>query len=111
VRLTVEPAVLDPPPALTAALVRVLNEALTNAVKHAAAGAVEVRLTAPPGTIAIAVADDGRGFDPGAAVGAGHLGLSLMRGRAAEAGGDLDVRSEVGAGTTVAARFPLPSPL
>ena len=111
VRLTVEESIADPPPGVTAALVRVLSEALTNAVKHAGASAVEVRLTAPPGALAIAIADDGRGFDPDVLVGAGHLGLSLMRSRAEEAGGDLDVRSEPGAGTTIVARFPLPSPV
>ena len=111
VRLDADAAVGQAPPAVTAALVRVVNEALANALKHAEATAVDVRLVADPGAITVVVADDGRGFDPDAAPGAahGHLGLTLMRGRASEAAGELTVESTPGAGTTVAARFPLPS--
>jgi signal transduction histidine kinase len=113
VRLTVEAAPVDTPPAVTAALVRVLSEALANAVKHAGAATVDVRLSAEPGAIALLVADDGSGFDPDgdAGGGNGHLGLSLMRSRASEAAGELEIRSAPGAGTTVRARFPLPSSL
>jgi signal transduction histidine kinase len=109
VRLTVEAAPVDAPPAVTAALVRVLSEALANAAKHAGAATVDVRLSAEPGAIALVVADDGSGFDPGGDAGNGHLGLSLMRSRASEAAGELEIRSAPGAGTTVRARFPLPS--
>jgi signal transduction histidine kinase len=113
VHLDADRAVGAAPPALTAAVVRVLNEALANALKHAAATAVEVRLGAEPDAIAVAVSDDGRGFDPARVAGAdeGHLGLALMRARASEAAGELTVESAPGAGTTVAARFPLPSVL
>jgi signal transduction histidine kinase len=89
--------------------VRVLSEALANAAKHAGAGTVDVRLSAEPGAVALVVADDGSGFDPDGEAGTGHLGLSLMRSRASEAGGQLEIRSAPGAGTTVRARFPLPS--
>ena len=109
VRLTVEAAPVDTPPAVTAALVRVLSEALANAAKHAGAATVDVRLSAEPDAVVIVVADDGNGFDPDGGAGDGHLGLSLMRSRAGEAAGELDIRSAPGAGTTVRARFPLPS--
>jgi signal transduction histidine kinase len=111
VRLTVDPGLGEAPPALTAALVRVLNEALANALRHAGASAVDVRVGAEPGAIAMTVADDGRGFDPADQTAAddGHLGVGLMRSRAREADGELDIRSAPGAGTTVRARFPLPS--
>ena len=109
VRLTVEAAPVDTPPAVTAALVRVLSEALANAAKHAGAATVDVRLSAEPDAVVIVVADDGSGFDPDGGAGDGHLGLSLMRSRAGEAAGELDIRSAPGAGTTVRARFPLPS--
>jgi signal transduction histidine kinase len=111
VRLDADPAVGEAPPAVTAAVVRVVNEALANALKHAEASAVDVRLAAGPGAITVTIADDGRGFDPAGAAGAaaGHLGLTLMRGRASEAAGELTVESALGAGTTIAARFPLPS--
>ena len=94
-------------------VLRVAQEAVANALRHAHAGCVRVRVApaGEPGWIALQVADDGRGFDPDAAPGAahGHLGLTLMRGRASEAAGELTVESTPGAGTTVAARFPLPS--
>ena len=111
VRLAAGPAIGEAPPAVPAAVARVLNEALANALKHAAAAAVEVRLDAEDGAIALTVADDGEGFDPAAAGGAaaGHLGLALMRARASEAAGELAVTSAPGAGTTIAARFPIPS--
>jgi signal transduction histidine kinase len=111
VRLTVDDGVADTPPELTAALVRVVNEALANAAKHAAASAVTVHLGAAPGAVTVVIADDGVGFDPAAAGGTenGHLGLSLMRSRAREAAGELDIRSQPGRGTTVNARFPLAS--
>jgi len=111
VRLSVDDAVGDTPPEVTAALVRVLNEALANAAKHAAASAVTVDVRALPGAVTVVVVDDGRGFDPDAAGGSenGHLGLALMRARAREAAGDLEIRSAPGSGTTVSARFPLAS--
>jgi signal transduction histidine kinase len=111
VRLDAVAGIPDAPPPVTAAVVRVLNEALANALKHAEASRVDVRLSAEAGAIAVAVADDGRGFEPAAAAGArdGHLGLALMRARATEAAGELAVDAAPGAGTTVSARFPLPS--
>jgi signal transduction histidine kinase len=111
VRLTFDDALVDTPPEVTAALVRVLNEALANAVKHAGAPAVDVALRAAPGAACVVIADDGRGFDPEAVGGSenGHLGLALMRARAREAAGDLEIRSAPGAGTTVSARFPIAS--
>ena len=60
---------------------------------------------AAPGRLRLVVADDGRGFDAGerarAASAEGHVGLSLLDGLAAQAGGTLDVRSAPGDGTTV----------
>jgi signal transduction histidine kinase len=111
VELDADAGIPDATPPVTAAVVRVLNEALANALKHAAAGRVQVRLTAAAGMLAVAVTDDGRGFDPSVAAGPGdgHLGLALMRARAGEAAGELSVDAAPGAGTTVHARFPLPS--
>jgi signal transduction histidine kinase len=112
VRLSVDDALGDTPPNVTAALVRVLNEALANTVKHANATAVAVELRSRAGAVTVSVADDGAGFDPQAVGGGenGHLGLSLMRARAREAAGELEIRSAPGSGTTVTARFPLASP-
>jgi signal transduction histidine kinase len=96
-------------PATTAVVMRILNEALTNAEKHAGAARVNVRVTRDDGALELRVEDDGAGFDVAAPPGAGdgHLGLTVMHQRAADAGGSLDVHSEPGAGTVVALRIPL----
>ena len=86
-------------------LVRVLQEALTNARRHSEARNVEVRLRADDEAILIEVADDGRGFDPGSA--RAGIGLSAMRERVEGLGGKIEVRSPPGEGTKVTVRIPL----
>ncbi len=83
-----------------ATIYRVGQEALSNVIQHANASRVEVRLTAQNGGAALIVEDDGEGFDPS---GADHSGLGLggMTERARLVGGELDIRSSPGAGTTV----------
>jgi signal transduction histidine kinase len=84
------------------ALLRITHEALQNAVRHAHAGHVVVRLTADDGRTVIEVSDDGVGFDPLAPdVRSRHLGLTSMEERARESGGRLEIRSAPGRGTTV----------
>jgi signal transduction histidine kinase len=100
-----EPLCADP--AATAVVMRIANEALTNAEKHAGASHVRVKVAAAEGRVELEIADDGAGFDPAAPAGAGHLGLSVMRQRAADAGGSLEIRSTPGAGTVVALELPL----
>ena len=90
-------------PARLAAL-RIVQESLTNAAKHAGASSVFVRLTKSHGRVTVEVRDDGAGFDPGAS-GSG-IGLASMRERAAGQSGGLAVRSEPGAGTTVTLTLP-----
>lgn len=85
---------------------RIVQEALTNVARHARATQASVALTVLDGTVTVAVDDDGAGFDPEAGP-RGRLGLMGMRERAAQAGGELDVESRPGAGTTVVARIPL----
>jgi signal transduction histidine kinase len=89
---------------------RVAREAIRNAQTHAEPSAVSVTVTRPDGDgTQLVVADDGRGFDAGARErrGAqGHLGLTLLEGIVAQAGGTLAVRSAPGEGTTV--RLDLP---
>lgn len=89
----------------TAVVIRVLSEALTNAEKHARASSVLVSAERSNGWIELRVRDDGSGFDPGAAARDGHMGLDLMRRRAEDAGGSLDLSSSPGAGTTVTLRL------
>lgn len=97
----------DVEPATTAVVIRVLNEALTNVEKHARAENVDVSVERSNGWLELRVRDDGSGFDAAHAVtGDGHLGLGLMRGRAEDAGGSLDLTSIPGEGTRVSLRLP-----
>ena len=87
------------------ALYRIVQEALTNIVKHAQASAVSIVLARQGGTVTALIEDDGRGFSP---VGNGEgLGLLGMGERLALLGGKLKVESSPGAGTTIVAEVPL----
>jgi signal transduction histidine kinase len=90
-----------------AALYRVAQEALHNALRHSGAGEVSVTLSRSPRRVILEVADDGCGFSPDAP---GGLGLASMRERAAAAGGTLTIRSAASAGTTVRLAVPLRDP-
>ena len=88
-------------------ILRIANEAMHNAVRHASAHAVMVRLSAGDGTLVLEVSDDGTGFDPDRPdLRARHLGLTSMQERARELGGVLEIRSRPGAGTTVHLELP-----
>jgi signal transduction histidine kinase len=105
VQAELDPLVLAPD--LEHAVLRVTQEALANAVRHADADHICVRLRADSGEVVLEISDDGHGFDTAARTGAIGLGLSAMRHRAAEQGGRLDITSVPGAGTRVHASFPL----
>ncbi len=89
------------------AIYRIVQEALSNAVKHAHAETVSLRVTQLPDRVQLAVEDDGGGFEPDA-VRAG-FGLTGMRERALLAGGRLWVTSAEGGPTRVAAVLPHPT--
>jgi signal transduction histidine kinase len=78
-------------------------EGLANALKHAAAGRIEVRLAALPTGLRVEVADDGRGFEPGGAAGSGLRGLAD---RVEALGGHLEVVSRPMGGTRLIALLP-----
>ena len=80
-------------------------EALQNIAKYAAASRATVRLAASAGALEFSVTDDGIGFDPGSA-GYG-TGLQGMADRMSALGGDLQVQSQPGHGTTVTGRLPV----
>lgn len=82
-------------------LLRVAQEALANARKHASATSVGVLLRYSDGSVVLRVTDDGHGFDP--AVASGGIGLSSMRTRVEQVGGSFSVRSAPAAGTVVEA--------
>ena len=94
------------PPEIETTLYRVVQEALTNIVKHAGAEHVSVVISGRAGSVAVTVDDDGSGFDAGE-VRADALGLIGMRERLALVGGRLEVESSADSGTTVAAQVPL----
>jgi signal transduction histidine kinase len=88
-------------------VLRIAQEALANAVRHAGADAIDVRLVDHDGLLELEVADDGAGFDPEApALRGRHLGLTSMDERAALLDGTLQVSSQPGVGTTVSLRVP-----
>ncbi len=96
------------PPAIETSCYRVVQEALTNITRHAHPSHVDVRVRADGGLATVRVRDDGRGFDPEAALRAGRSrGLVGMRERAELLGGELRIDSAPGEGTTVTAVFPV----
>jgi PAS domain S-box-containing protein len=86
-------------------LLRILQEALANVRRHSAATIVEVGLRTDDQAVLLEVSDDGRGFDPGSA--RAGIGLSAMRERVEELGGEIEVSSRPGEGTEVTVRVPL----
>ncbi|MFW5947844.1 MAG: sensor histidine kinase [Gemmatimonadota bacterium] len=93
------------------ALYRIVQEAITNALRHSAAGRIRVRLTRTDGLVTAVVSDDGVGFDVDAVMdrqdGEHGLGLFGMQERAEYVGGRVRIRSEEGKGTTVRAVVPV----
>ena len=88
------------------ALYRIVQEALTNVIKHARARNVSILLTRKGSTVATVIEDDGRGFSPEETSNE-RLGLLGMRERLALIGGRLKIESSPGAGTTIVAEAPV----
>ncbi|MEP6475781.1 MAG: sensor histidine kinase [Actinomycetota bacterium] len=84
----------------------IVHEAVTNAAKHAGSPEIEVRVDLGPGEVVIEVEDHGRGI-AGDADGGSHFGLRMMRARAEEVGGTVDIGSRPGEGTRIVARLPV----
>jgi signal transduction histidine kinase/ligand-binding sensor domain-containing protein len=90
-------------------LLRIAQEAVTNAVKHARASQVSIHLEMAGRELSLRVADNGRGFEQDEAFSevGGHFGLLGMRERAERLGGELHLHSEPGHGTEVAVTVPI----
>jgi two-component system sensor histidine kinase UhpB len=90
---------------------RLVQEALSNVIRHATARSVEIGLDIHDDSLELVVTDDGRGFDVAAARARAASGASQgvlgMRERAALVGGTLEIESATGRGTTVRARLPV----
>jgi signal transduction histidine kinase len=93
------------------AIFRIAQEALHNAIQHADASEIAVRLTQYPDRLRLTVTDDGQGIqggvEPARFVAQGHYGLAGMRERAAMIGGNLEVQTAVDYGTVVILELPL----
>ncbi len=94
------------PKDVATALYRIVQESLTNVVKHAGARKVSILLTRKNGAVMVMIEDDGRGFDPSAP--RDGFGLDGMRERLELLDGSLRIESRAGAGTSLAAEVPLP---
>jgi NarL family two-component system sensor histidine kinase YdfH len=101
----------EPPPETVQDLaLRAAAECLANVARHAKASRASVSLRREEGGLTVEVADDGIGFDSGAADRAGHYGLIGLRERARQRGGALEIRSGAGRGTVIRLRIPVFSP-
>ena len=89
------------------AMFRVMQEAVSNAMTHAAARRVSVSLDGNDDEIRLDVSDDGVGFDPDDAMKGPGLGLIGMRERLMAVGGDCTISSRCGAGTRILAHVPI----
>ena len=87
-------------------VLQIVREATSNALRHSGGTAVLVTITADQRSMFISVSDDGVGFNVAAT--SRGLGLANMRTRARRAGGDIDIVSSGGSGTSVEARIPVP---
>jgi signal transduction histidine kinase len=93
-------------PELETTVYRVVQESLTNVVKHARASSIDIAVRCADDAVDVSVVDDGIGFDTDAAAHDG-FGLAGMRERVELAGGELSVLPGAGAGTVIRARLPL----
>jgi signal transduction histidine kinase len=106
VELAVETDDGRPPRHVERAAWRAVQLALDNAVRHAAAALISVRVETAPAHLAVTVSDDGRGFDVRDAAGRPGRGLADLERRADSVGGRASVASAIGHGTTVTFAWP-----
>jgi len=111
VRVSIEVvgAPIQLPPATEHHLLRICQEALNNALKHAQARTIQITLNYSAQSVQLTVADDGCGFAPDLVLtGTGtHLGLRNLRTRARKIKGRLEVNSQPSKGTVIEVRVPV----
>lgn len=88
-------------------LLRLVTEAASNAIKHASADTIRIRMRYAPDELSVTVEDDGCGFDPGTIDGAEHFGLRGMYERANRLNAILKIESEINRGTLVQLSMPV----
>jgi signal transduction histidine kinase len=96
-------------PVIEKNLLRIFQEAMANAVKHAAARNIDIKLRYESDSLMLSVQDDGSGFDTENIIplGIGHYGLTGMRERAERIGGRLTLKSQIGRGTELLVEVPI----
>jgi signal transduction histidine kinase len=95
------------PPEVETALYRIVQEALTNVVRHAGARTASICVEQRPHSVRAIIEDDGCGFEPASIPADGHLGVHGIRERAELLGGTLIIESEPGHGTSLFVELPL----
>ena len=96
----------EPPVPVSLAAFQILQESLVNALKHSGSKSVTILVSEHEGMVHLVVEDDGTGFDPLDFDGEEHVGVELMRERAATVGGRLELDSAPGRGTRLEAVLP-----
>jgi signal transduction histidine kinase len=96
----------EPPVPVALAGFQILQEGLTNALKHANSTSISVRVVDSDNMVHIVVEDNGPGFDPEAEIAADHVGMRLMHERAALVGGSIEFHPVTGGGTRLEAKLP-----
>jgi signal transduction histidine kinase len=113
IEINTEQEELRLPDDVALAFFRITQEGLNNALHHADASEIAVRLTEYPGSLRLTITDDGQGISGGlesaSFVAGGHYGIAGMRERAAMIGGKLNLQSTVGYGTIVILELPVQS--
>lgn len=109
-RAAVPPAGIEVNRDAATALFRIVQESLTNVLRHAAATEVQIRLETGADDLLLTVQDNGSGVPPAALDDPASVGLVGMRERALLLGGRCDIMGHAGRGTTVVVRLPLPQP-
>jgi PAS domain S-box-containing protein len=94
-------------PDIESNLLRISQEAITNAMKHSGANQITVRLSAGPEAVQLAIEDNGGGFDPHVSTLSRGFGLISMQERADRLGGDLTILTKPGAGTKIHLLLPI----
>jgi signal transduction histidine kinase len=106
VTVDADPALDSVPQSTAFAILRVMQESLNNAAKHAQAQSISIRAVCVDNEVRLTIVDDGRGFDPAKLVGDG-IGLKSMRERAEALRGRLQIDTADGHGVTISLTVPL----
>jgi signal transduction histidine kinase len=111
IELLIPDAIPEPPPEVTSQLLGIVSESLSNVIRHSRASrsAVRVRrLAGPTAGWELVVEDNGVGFDPANRGKLGHQGLTNVRARTEQVGGELELDSRPGEGARIVVRVPEP---